>query len=266
MAILRSILATDLTPGRSACWVEEFQAQSDTRPMKVPIWSMRSYWIEYSRSRNHSAKIRVEIWMVAPWGWRSHRPSQVMFWLPANLPALLCLCLTCGTCSQALGHPPLTITFLDGGRVVAFDSPVSGLANATGCVEVILHPIRTDWNKKMLHAINSDAVGVMQTCLCAGQDPNTAFANGFTSLSYSANHAATACLNLLLTAKASPNMRGFNGNTALHHAVYTRHIEAVQVLLQHGADADALDARATTSAHWASQAPGLAASACVNGH
>ena len=162
-------------------------------------------------------------------------------------------------CSQALGRPPLAITFLDGGRVVAFDAPVSSLANATGRVDVVMHhPIAAAWNSKMLRAIKADDARVVQKCLCDGQDPNTAFPNGFTALSYSASNSATACVTLLLTTKASPNIRGLNGNTALHHAVYTEDTQAVQLLLQHGAEADALDARGTTSANWASEDWGFA--------
>ena len=162
-------------------------------------------------------------------------------------------------CSQALGRPPLAITFLDGGRVVAFDAPVSSLANATGRVDVVMHhPIAAAWNSKMLRAIKADDARVVQKCLCDGQDPNTAFPNGFTALSYSASNSATACVTLLLTTKASPNIRGLNGNTALHQAVYTEDTQAVQLLLQHGAEADALDARGTTSANWASEDWGFA--------
>jgi ankyrin repeat protein len=82
-------------------------------------------------------------------------------------------------------------------------------------------------------------------------------------LSYCATHAATSSLSVLLSAKASPNMRGSDGNTALHHAVYREHIDAVQLLLQHGAEADALDAGGTASAHWASQGRGMAGSAIL---
>jgi hypothetical protein len=91
------------------------------------------------------------------------------------------------------------------------------------------HPIAAAWNSKMLRAIKADDARVVQKCLCDGQDPNTAFPNGFTALSYSASNSATACVTLLLTTKASPNIRGLNGNTALHHAVYTEDTQAVQL-------------------------------------
>ena len=93
------------------------------------------------------------------------------------------------------------------GRVVAFDAPVSRLHKMQlGRVDVIMRPITTAWNRKMLRAINADDARVVQKCLCDGQDPNTAFPRGFTALSYSARNSATACVTLLLTAKASPNI------------------------------------------------------------
>ena len=158
-------------------------------------------------------------------------------------------------CSQALGHPPFAITFVHGGSVVAQDAAVESVA---GHVGLILRPIKTAWNRKLLRAIQADDAEVAQDCLYNGQDPDTSFPNGFTALAYSANHAAMSCLTVLLRAKASPNMRGLNGNTALHHAVYTGHMKAVQLLLQYGAKAGALDAGGTSCAHWASQAQGFA--------
>lgn len=75
--------------------------------------------------------------------------------------------------------------------------------------------------------------------LARGASPRAAAADGFPPLFQAIDAPRPdrhAVLRLLLEAGADPEQRGLNDGTALHHAVARRDLEAVRLLLGHGAD------------------------------
>ena len=99
----------------------------------------------------------------------------------------------------------------------------------------------------LVYAIYHSPLPFIRTLLAIGADPNPTVHDGFPPLiaalscSYSqlGSHGRTDTLEivkLLLTFHADPNQRGINDYTPLHMAVRERHLPAIEVLLEAGAD------------------------------
>jgi ankyrin repeat protein len=97
------------------------------------------------------------------------------------------------------------------------------------------------------YAIYHSPLHFIRTLLEIGADPNPADHAGFppliAALSCSRPHPGSPgrkdsldILKLLLTFNANPNQRGVNDYTPLHMAVAERHLPAIEVLLEAGAD------------------------------
>jgi len=99
----------------------------------------------------------------------------------------------------------------------------------------------------LVYAIYHSPLSFIRALLTIGADPNLVVHDGFPPLI-----AALSCsrsqpgspgrsdtleiVKLLLTFDADPNQRGVNDYTPLHMAVSERHLPAIEVLLQAGAD------------------------------
>jgi uncharacterized protein len=100
-------------------------------------------------------------------------------------------------------------------------------------------------------AILRGPVAFVEQLLELGADPRAPAMDGFPPLFQAIDAPRAdrhAVLALLLEQGADPEQRGFNDGTALHHAVARRDIEAVRILLAHGADPGArtrIDDRST---------------------
>lgn len=121
---------------------------------------------------------------------------------------------------------------LDGVRM-ALGNPVD-FPNCSHPVELAVgdHPLE--------YAIYWSPLPFIETLLEMGADPNYADNEGFPSLiaTLSTDRGDRYALaQLLLDAGARIDQRGLNDWTVLHYAVSRRDIKAVQLLLQHGADA-----------------------------
>jgi uncharacterized protein len=97
------------------------------------------------------------------------------------------------------------------------------------------------------YAIYHSPLPFIRTLLEIGADPNPADHAGFPPLiaALSCSHPVPGSpgrtdtldiLKLLLASGADPNQRGINDYTPLHMAVGERHLPAIEVLLQAGAD------------------------------
>jgi uncharacterized protein len=91
-------------------------------------------------------------------------------------------------------------------------------------------------------AIAHGSVEFVRRLLQLGADPSAPAADGFPPL-FQAIDASREdrhdVLAALLDAGADPEGRGLNDGTALHHAVARRDVEAVRMLMRHGADPSA---------------------------
>ena len=88
-------------------------------------------------------------------------------------------------------------------------------------------------------AIQHGPIDFIARLLALGADPTPPATDGFPPLFQAIDAPRSdrhAVLALLLGKGADPEQRGLNDGTALHHAVARRDIEAVHLLLQHGAD------------------------------
>jgi ankyrin repeat protein len=99
----------------------------------------------------------------------------------------------------------------------------------------------------LVYAIYHSPLPFIRTLLAIGADPNPAVDDGFPPLI-----AALSCgqprpgspgrsdtldiVKLLLMFDADPNQRGINDYTPLHMAVGERHLQAIEVLVEAGAD------------------------------
>jgi hypothetical protein len=101
----------------------------------------------------------------------------------------------------------------------------------------------------LVYAIYHSPFAFIRTLLEIGADPNAPVDDGFPPLiaalgcgretpGATTRHDVDEIVRLLLTCGADPNQRGINDYTALHMAVAERQAFAVQLLLDHGADAD----------------------------
>jgi uncharacterized protein len=92
------------------------------------------------------------------------------------------------------------------------------------------------------YAIAWSPLALIETLLVMGADANAPAGAGFPSLMTALSTRRTArfdVLKLLLAHGASVQQRGINDWTPLHYAVALRDIEAVGLLLRHGAEPDA---------------------------
>jgi uncharacterized protein len=99
----------------------------------------------------------------------------------------------------------------------------------------------------LVYAIYHSPLQFMRTLLEIGADPNPAVDDGFppliAALSGSHPHPGSPgrtdtldIIKLLLLFEADPNQRGINDYSPLHMAVGERHLPAIEVLLEAGAD------------------------------
>lgn len=77
--------------------------------------------------------------------------------------------------------------------------------------------------------------------LAAGMDPNTKNESGNTALMHAAGGGHTGIVNALLKAKANVNERNQGGYTALSWAASSDRKDVLPILLDHGADNDAIN-------------------------
>ncbi len=96
-----------------------------------------------------------------------------------------------------------------------------------------------------LHAaIAADAMGVFQILLRnRATNLNAKMHDGTTPLVLSARLAIEGMVDHLVTAQADINAADNSGKTALHWAAAVNNVEALQILLSHGANRDAQDER-----------------------
>ena len=88
-------------------------------------------------------------------------------------------------------------------------------------------------------AIGQGSLAFIARLLDAGADPRAPAHDGFPPLFLAIDTPRAdrhAVLRLLLERGGDPEQRGLNDGTALHHAVARRDLEAVRILLLHGAD------------------------------
>ena len=99
----------------------------------------------------------------------------------------------------------------------------------------------------LVYAIYHSPLPFIRTLLAIGADPNPAVNDGFPPLiaALSCSHPQPGSpgrgdtldiIKLLLMFDADPNQRGINDYTPLHMAVGERHLPAIEVLLEAGAD------------------------------
>jgi ankyrin repeat protein len=99
----------------------------------------------------------------------------------------------------------------------------------------------------LVYAIYHSPLPFIRTLLATGADPNLAVDDGFPPLiaALSCSHPQLGSpgrsdtldiIKLLLTFDADPNQRGINDYTPLHMAVGERHLPAIGVLIEAGAD------------------------------
>lgn len=91
----------------------------------------------------------------------------------------------------------------------------------------------------LAHAIGCAPLGLIKTLVEAGADPNYEAADGFPSLILALGAGRLdrhKIIALLLRAGADPNQRGNGDYTALHVAAGKNDLQAVELLLEHGAD------------------------------
>ncbi len=117
-----------------------------------------------------------------------------------------------------------------------------------GFPNVVAHP---GMGRCLTYAIFHSPLGLVRQLLDAGADPNADDGDGFPPLmaalaSGAAVPGATpqgdvhARLSLLLDHGARPNQRGVNDYTPLHAAAAQGDLRAVEMLLAHGADPNAI--------------------------
>jgi len=97
-----------------------------------------------------------------------------------------------------------------------------------------------DW--PLVSAINLSPLRFVRRLLELGADPNYEARDGFPSLMAAIDAPrsdVTRLLALLLRHGARTDQRGVNDWTPLHYAVARRNLDAVRLLLAHGADVDA---------------------------
>jgi ankyrin repeat protein len=86
-------------------------------------------------------------------------------------------------------------------------------------------------------AAENGAAPMIEKLLAAGADANQRLPNGETPLMMAARNGNVAALRVLLDHKADPNLKeNLRGTTALMWAVEQSHPEAVQLLIERGAD------------------------------
>ena len=99
----------------------------------------------------------------------------------------------------------------------------------------------------LVYAIYHSPLPFIRTLLAIGADPNPAVHDGFPPLiaALSCGHPRPGSpgrgdtldiVELLLMFDADPNQRGINDYTPLHMAVGERHLQAIEVLVEAGAD------------------------------
>jgi len=91
-----------------------------------------------------------------------------------------------------------------------------------------------------------NAADTVRTLLFDHHDPDQRDAGGVTPLMWAARYGAVDAMRALLDAGADPAARDLrNGWTSLLHAVHTRQLAAVQLLLERGADVNQRAAQTT---------------------
>jgi murein DD-endopeptidase MepM/ murein hydrolase activator NlpD len=106
----------------------------------------------------------------------------------------------------------------------------------------------------LLTALEQDDLDGIRSALAAGADPSQVDANGRTALMVAAQHASPAALEALLAHGAEVDWRAADGTSALMLALrHARTSEVPLLLLNAGADPQALDAAGNGVLHYADQ-------------
>jgi ankyrin repeat protein len=93
-------------------------------------------------------------------------------------------------------------------------------------------------------------IQAVKVFLAAGMDPNTKDAKGNTALMYAVAENRTELIKVLLKAKANVNEKN-DGQTALSWSAARGKLDAVHLLLDHGADAQTINQAFVTAAEYA---------------
>jgi ankyrin repeat protein len=113
---------------------------------------------------------------------------------------------------------------------------VHSLLNEKG---VDVNAIQADGATALAYAVYGDDLVTVQHLLDAGADPNIGNDYGVTPLMLASENRSETMLKTLLEAKADPNVATWSGETLLMTAARTGFIEAMPMLLDHGAEVNA---------------------------
>eukprot|EP00069_Balaena_mysticetus_P001906 bmy_15575T0 len=111
--------------------------------------------------------------------------------------------------------------------------------------------VSKQWWTPLHLAVITTLPSVVRLLVMAGASPMALDRHGQTAAHLACEHRSPACLRALLDSAAGGTMdleaRNYDGLTALHVAVNTECQEAVLLLLEHGADIDAVDIKSGRS-------------------
>nr|VZI30037.1 unnamed protein product [Spirometra erinaceieuropaei] len=103
-------------------------------------------------------------------------------------------------------------------------------------------------------AAKEGRLDIVQALLEAGADPDARTRRGFSPLHLAAKRGRAAVARQLLQVKSdNVNAEGRNGLTPLHMAVHYNHVQLVELLLDHGADASCAAGNGYTALHIAAK-------------
>eukprot|EP00435_Cladocopium_sp_Y103_P008582 s3035_g2.t1 len=153
---------------------------------------------------------------------------------------------------RRLQHPPLAMSFFQGGIPIAEDQMWEDLGYPSR-VQILLTTTHNNLWDKLAHAILHNSIDEVEWLLWQGQDPNGTYAAGTTLLVYACQAGALGGMKTLLQSKASPNLVGSDGLGPLHSAATRRHYSAAELLLVYGADPNKPNSFGDAAVHLAAQ-------------